>query len=142
MITRDNKPIDADVLVVGGGIAGLMAGIHAASLGASVVPAEKANTKRSGCGATGNDHFLCYIPEVHGPDIRPILEEYQRSQVGGFSDLSLAELFLKQSFDRVRDWDAWGISMRPGDTGISRDMPFPDDPAYGSSTRVPIRRQS
>ena len=58
------------MLVVGGGIAGLMAAINAADQGVRVVVAEKANTKRSGSGATGNDHFVCYIPEIqagHGP---------------------------------------------------------------------------
>ncbi len=147
MITRDNKPIDADVLVVGGGIAGLMAGIHAAGLGASVVLAEKANTKRSGCGATGNDHFLCYIPEVHGPDMRPIQEEYQRSQVGGFSDASLAELFLKQSFDRVKDWDSWGISMRPWGYWDFSGHAFPGRPRIwlkyaGSNQKAVLTRKA
>ena len=61
------KPvIEADLLIVGGGIAGLMAAIAAADKGASVTLLDKANTKRSGAGATGNDHFLCYIPEKHG----------------------------------------------------------------------------
>ncbi|MBW1775509.1 MAG: FAD-binding protein [Deltaproteobacteria bacterium] len=113
MIDIDKDPVQADVLVAGGGIAGLMAGIHAADTGASVIVAEKANTKRSGCGATGNDHFQCYIPEVHGDDMRPILKEYLASQVGGFSDLDLAVTFLENSSARVRDWDSWGISMRP-----------------------------
>jgi succinate dehydrogenase/fumarate reductase flavoprotein subunit len=113
MIQFDREPIESDVLIMGGGIAGLMAGINAAGEGGSVVVAEKANTKRSGCGATGNDHFMCYVPEVHGGDMKPILEEYKRSQVGGFSDSSLASLFLEQSFERVKDWDRWGISMRP-----------------------------
>jgi len=109
----EKEPVEADVLVVGGGIAGLMAAIRAADLGVSVVVAEKANTKRSGCGATGNDHFMCFIPEVHGNDMKPILQEYRNSQVGGYSDTSMAVRFLEQSFDRVKDWDSWGISMRP-----------------------------
>lgn len=113
MLKLDRELIVTDVLIVGGGIAGLMAAIRAARMGVGVVVAEKANTRRSGCGATGNDHFMCYIPEVHGNDMAPIMEEYRRSQVGGFSDSSLATLFLEQSFDRVRDWDSWGISMRP-----------------------------
>ena len=109
----DKNPLEADVLIAGGGIAGLMAGIHAADMGASVMVVEKANTKRSGSGATGNDHFCCYIPEVHGNDLAPILWEDLHSLHGDFQDPSLAKLFLEQSFDRVKDWDNWGISMRP-----------------------------
>ena len=66
MITLEKDIQDCDVLVVGGGIAGLMAAIAAASQGAKVIVSEKANSRRSGSGATGNDHFGCYIPEVHG----------------------------------------------------------------------------
>ena len=58
--------LDADVVIAGGGIGGLMAAVAAARAGASTVVLEKANTKRSGSGAGGNDHFACYIPEVHG----------------------------------------------------------------------------
>ncbi|MFH1490217.1 MAG: FAD-binding protein, partial [Pseudomonadota bacterium] len=93
--------------------AGLMAAISAAEQGISVIVAEKANTKRSGSGATGNDHFCCYIPEVHGKDMEPILWEDLHSLHGDFQDVALARTFLEQSFDRVKDWDSWGISMRP-----------------------------
>jgi succinate dehydrogenase/fumarate reductase flavoprotein subunit len=113
MIELDKKPIEADVLVVGGGIAGLMAAISAADKGGRVVIAEKANTKRSGSGATGNDHFCCYIPEIHGDDMAPIIKEYKNSLVGGYADDNLVVKFLKQTFDRVKDWDRWGISMKP-----------------------------
>lgn len=113
MIKIDQEPIEVDVLVVGGGIAGLMAAINAADQGVSVIVAEKANTKRSGSGATGNDHFLCYIPEVHGDDIKPIVQEVRNSLIGGYHDSTHTMKFLEQAFDRVRDWDSWGISMRP-----------------------------
>jgi succinate dehydrogenase/fumarate reductase flavoprotein subunit len=112
MMKIDKKPLETDVLVVGGGIAGLMAAINAADQGVSVMVAEKANTKRSGSGATGNDHFCCYIPEIHG-DMKPILQEYKNSLVGGYADDTLTVKFLKQTFDRVKDWDQWGIAMRP-----------------------------
>ncbi len=52
MIDIDKEIIEADVLIAGGGIGGLMAAISAADEGVSVVVAEKANTKRSGSGAT------------------------------------------------------------------------------------------
>ena len=113
MIPIDKETLEADVLVVGGGIAGLMAAIHAAGQGARVIVAEKANTKRSGSGATGNDHFVCYIPEIHGRDMDPIVKEVRNSMVGGYHDNCMTVKFLEQSFDRVRDWQRWGISMKP-----------------------------
>ncbi|MDD5206709.1 MAG: FAD-binding protein [Desulfobacterales bacterium] len=109
----DKNTITTDLLVAGGGIAGLMAAVSAADQGLKVLVAEKANTKRSGSGATGNDHFCCYIPEVHGNDIGPILWEDLHSLHGDFQDPSLALLFLEQTYDRVKDWDGWGISMKP-----------------------------
>lgn len=113
MIEIDKEPIEVDVLVAGGGIAGLMAAINAAGQGASVIVAEKANTKRSGSGATGNDHFCCYIPEVHGDDMESILWEDLHSLHGDFQDTSLAGKFLEQSYERVKDWHSWGINMQP-----------------------------
>lgn len=116
MIKVNKKPVECDVLIVGGGIAGLMAAIAAADEGVKVVIAEKANTLRSGSGATGNDHFLCYIPEIHGDDIEPILKEMDESQIGGYNDRKLLRIFAEQSFDRVKDWESWGIQMRPHGT--------------------------
>ena len=71
--------IKTDVLVIGGGIAGLMASIKAAANGAEVIIAEKAHVARSGSGATGNDHFLCYIPELHR-NINVVIKEVANSQ--------------------------------------------------------------
>jgi succinate dehydrogenase/fumarate reductase flavoprotein subunit len=75
--------MEADVLCVGGGIGGLMAAIRAAELGTKVIVAEKANTLRSGGGAVGNDHFACYIPEVHGQDFKPVVDELRLGQMAG-----------------------------------------------------------
>lgn len=128
MIRIDRTPIECDVLVAGGGIAGLMAGIGAARQGARVVVAEKAHANRSGSGATGNDHFMCYIPEKHGEDIEPILKELLNSQIGGFHDIPLSRKFLEQSFDRVRDWYQWGINMKPNGEWSFCGHAFPGRP--------------
>lgn len=112
-----NKTIEqCDVLVVGGGIGGLMAAIAAADGGAKVIVAEKANTKRSGSGATGNDHFKCYIPEVHGP-FKPFLKEFQRSQLGagGMYDVTLQVNFFRRTLEVAEDWHRWGINMKTGE---------------------------
>jgi len=147
MIAVEKNAIKTDVLIIGGGIAGLMAAIHAARQGVGVLVAEKANTRRSGCGATGNDHFMCYIPQVHGKNMEPILAEYYKSQVGGFSDPSLATAFLRQSFGRVRDWQRWGISMQPKGKWDFSGHAFPGRPRIwlkyaGNNQKAVLTRQA
>ncbi|MBW1802081.1 MAG: FAD-binding protein, partial [Deltaproteobacteria bacterium] len=107
-----DKPVETGVLIVGGGIGGLMAAVNAADNGADVLIAEKANTKRSGSGATGNDHFTCYIPEVHGDDIEPIVNEVYASLLGRFQDGNVVTTYLRESFGIVKNWDKWGIGMK------------------------------
>lgn len=113
MIDFDKNTYKTDVLVVGGGIAGLMAAINAAQSGAEVMVAEKANSKRSGSGATGNDHFCCYIPEVHGDDMDPIVKEDLNSLHGKLQDTDMVIRFMEESYDRVKKWHEWGIDMKP-----------------------------
>ena len=55
------QEIEADVLVIGGGIAGCWAAISAARQGLNVVLAEKGDTIRSGAGGPGCDHW-CNAP--------------------------------------------------------------------------------
>lgn len=105
--------IKSDVLIVGGGIGGLQAAITAAKSGADVVVAEKADTRRSGSGATGNDHFMCYIPEIHGNDYDTILQEIMETLVGPWQDLDLVALMMDRSFEVIQLWHSYGIDMRP-----------------------------
>lgn len=53
----ETKRLEADVLVLGGGIAGCMAAISAAKKGQKVILVEKGATKRSGAGGSGCDHW-------------------------------------------------------------------------------------
>jgi len=55
------QEINADVLVIGGGIAGCWAAISAARQGLNVVLVEKGDTIRSGAGGPGCDHW-CNAP--------------------------------------------------------------------------------
>ena len=107
--------VEADVLCIGGGIAGLMATIRAAELGAKVIVADKGNTLTSGAGGAGNDHFWCYIPEVHGPDMDSFIKECTLTQLGGMAASLSPEMlntWMKKSFDIVKLWDEWGIPMK------------------------------
>ena len=103
--------VKADILCIGGGPAGLMAAIRASELGASVVVADKSNTLHSGSGSAGNDHFECYIPEFHGPDMKPILDERLSHPLPG-KGVEFAQPLLEKSFDIVKLWDSWGIPMK------------------------------
>ncbi len=112
MITR-KETLECDLLIAGGGIGGLQAAIDAANAGLNVIVAEKANTRRSGSGATGNDHFMCYIPEVHGT-----LEDYWKllqyaQEFKGGKDRDYVYAYLKESYGVVLDWESYGIPMRP-----------------------------
>ena len=106
-------PVQADVLIIGGGISGLQAAIAAGEKGAHVVVVEKADTRRSGCGATGNDHFMCYIPEYHGDDFQEILQEVCETLVGPKQDINIMTLMMRRSFELVQKWDSYGIDMKP-----------------------------
>jgi succinate dehydrogenase/fumarate reductase flavoprotein subunit len=103
-----------DVLCVGGGIAGLMAAINARQNGASVIVAEKSNTLRSGAGGMGNDHFVCFIPEVH-----PTYDVYMTDLMNGQMAQRLrmmnktdVQTWFNKTNEIVKMWDDWGIAMK------------------------------
>ena len=52
---------NADLLIVGGGVAGLNAALSAAEKGASVIIMDKAVIERSGHTAGGIDHFGAFL---------------------------------------------------------------------------------
>ncbi|MFC1945426.1 FAD-binding protein [Chloroflexota bacterium] len=107
--------VEADVLCVGGGPAGLCAAIRASELGAKVVVADKSNTLRSGDAGMGNDHFRCYIPEVHGDDIATFytrLGETAMAQGSGQRPASFLRIFAEKSYEMVKLWESWGIPMK------------------------------
>ncbi len=108
--------VEADVLCVGGGIAGLMAAIRASECGAKVVVAEKGHARFSGRGRGGNDHFWCYLPEVHGPDVNSFLKECLKGPklkvILSGTRMEVLRTFLEKSFDIVKLWDSWGIPMK------------------------------
>lgn len=105
----EREIVEADVLCVGGGPAGLMAAIHAREMGAEVVVADKGNTLRSGAAATGNDHLSCYIPEIHG-DVEPVLRGRLGQGLGRHKEQLRA--LLEQSFEIAKLWESWGIMMK------------------------------
>jgi succinate dehydrogenase/fumarate reductase flavoprotein subunit len=109
------ETIETDVLVVGGGIAGLMAAIRAAELGVRVLVAEKGNARYSGSGRAGNDHFWVYVPEYHGGNADLFIRETMYGQLGyllaGLPP-AVVRTWVERSFEMVKYWEEWGIPMK------------------------------
>ncbi len=108
------KRYTCDFLVVGGGVGGLMAAITAGRNGVDVIVAEKADTRRSGSGANGNDHYHCYIPQCHGDDIGRVRREIGASfDAGPWVDSSMTDVWINRSYEIIQMWETIGIQMRP-----------------------------
>ncbi|MBQ8032172.1 MAG: FAD-dependent oxidoreductase, partial [Butyrivibrio sp.] len=110
------EELKADVVVIGGGLAGSTAAIQAAEEGASVIVLETANTYRSGNAGTGVDHIFSYVPEVHEKvgytkdDMKKDMVMFSNLEKGlGFTELG--ELFVEKSYDRVIGLEKYGINF-------------------------------
>ena len=112
-------PIETDVLIIGGGLAGCMAAIKAAESDVSVTIAEKADTRSSGCAGTGVDHIWGYIPPVHekmGYRIEDIMESHTKGIANGFIDPELLHFIIRESYNRVLDLESFGLNFRYEDS--------------------------
>lgn len=112
-IHNNDEYINADVLVLGGGLAGCFAAIKAAENGAKVILFEKAEISRSGNGSTG----LHRIPLIH-PDYNYSYQEFAKLNVeaaAGLCDEDVSYEFAKNTLDRVLDLESYGMKVRKDD---------------------------
>ncbi len=119
--TLEVIPIETDVLVIGGGLAGCMAAIKASEYGLKVTIVEKANTVSSGCAGTGIDHVWGYIPPIHqkmGWTIDDLMEDHSQGIARGLINKELLYLVANESYDRVLDLERFGINFRYEDSKI------------------------
>jgi len=109
-------PVEADVLVIGGGLAGCMAAIKAAEEeGVRVTMVDKSNTIRSGSAASGIDHVWAYIPPIHGKmgySIEDMAEDHRQGVAYGFFRKDLFYLVAGTMYERVLDLERFGIDFR------------------------------
>ena len=112
-------PVETDILVIGGGLAGCMAAIKASESGLTVTIAEKANTAHSGCAGSGIDHAWGYVPPVHekmGWKIEDMLEDH--IQAYRFVNTDLFYLVAGTMYDRMLDLEKFGLKFRFDDSKI------------------------
>jgi succinate dehydrogenase/fumarate reductase flavoprotein subunit len=112
-------PVETDVLVIGGGLAGCMAAIKAAESGVHVTIAEKANTLSSGCAGTGIDHVWGYYAPLHeamGWAIEDLIEDHTQIIARGLINKELLYLVASESYNRVLDLEKFGVNFRYKDS--------------------------
>lgn len=102
---------EVDVLVVGGGLGGCMAALHAHREGADVLVVEKANVRRSGGAGTGNDHFGgIVIPGLSEWSVEDLVRDHTELAFG-FVNQDLIHAMAAEGFDRVKDLEQMGIEF-------------------------------
>jgi len=110
MKTISEIELTTDILVVGAGAGGMMAAIGAADAGSDVILCEIGNARRSGGIMAGNDHFWCYLPEIHDPAIKEKMIQHQMSVFGGQEEQVRRKVEI--SSEVLTMWEAWGVNMK------------------------------
>jgi succinate dehydrogenase/fumarate reductase flavoprotein subunit len=102
---------ETDVLVIGAGLGGCMAALHAHREGANVLIVEKANVRRSGGAGTGNDHFGgIVIPGLSKWSVEDLVRDHTELAFG-FVNQDLVYAMASEGFDRMKDLEQMGIEF-------------------------------
>ena len=111
----EEKEVEADVLVLGGGIAGCWAAISAARTGAKVVLFEKGDVRRSGAGGPGCDHW-CNVPANPLSRVDPdewAMEEMET--LGPYSNGIGIQIQCREDWDTLQEMEQMGGKIRDTD---------------------------
>mgnify|MGYP005849454387 CR=1 FL=1 len=96
-LERYGKVFETDVLVVGGGLAGVNAAIGAAEKGAKVLILDKAAIERSGSIGGGVDHFQAFLETGESWDTREAYLQYAGRIARGAVNLRIInEIYCKE----------------------------------------------
>ena len=115
---KENK-ISADLLVLGGGIAGCHAAINAAKRGAKVVVVEKGAVIRSGSGGAGVDHWhaACTNPccKITPEEMIEMVHRYPNGITSEYGNGITCYILCKESYDALLDVEKMGVKVRDVD---------------------------
>ena len=113
--------IETDVLIIGGGLAGCMAGIKAKERDVDVLIVEKSHTLASGQAGSGVDHIWGYFPPVHekmGWTLEDLVEDHMQGVACGFAQPELIRFVAGKMHDRLLDLESFGIQVRFDDSPL------------------------
>ncbi|HLB12427.1 MAG TPA: FAD-binding protein, partial [Dehalococcoidia bacterium] len=114
-----DEVVDADVLVVGGGLAGCWASLSASEFPVSVVLVDKAKVSRSGLSTFAAGVMLAPQPE---DDLGAWRQEIV--EAGDYlNDQDWVEVMLTEQVDRIKDMTEWGFPFeRDPDGRLARTV--------------------
>jgi adenylylsulfate reductase subunit A len=116
MHRQGTQKIETDVLIIGGGVAGLNAAIAAAEKGVKVLVLDKGGVARSGCIGGGIDHFMAYLNEGEAWDTREAYLRYCFDIAKGAVDLRVQEaVFCEELENGIRRIEGFGVPLRNRD---------------------------
>lgn len=107
----EETALEADVLVLGGGIAGCWAAIGAARRGMKVVMVEKGATLKSGSGGSGCDHWL-NTPHPGSPVTAEEAVQWELEMTGGYTNALSRYIAARESFETLLEMEEMGGVIR------------------------------
>jgi succinate dehydrogenase/fumarate reductase flavoprotein subunit len=103
--------LESDVLIIGGGIAGLFAAVKAHDAGAKVMMVSKGRLGSSGLTPFGKGVF-CYEKEKAALTIDEFVAKVGRSALGTNNPVFTRQ-YAEHSYDRVQELKSWGFFDSP-----------------------------
>jgi succinate dehydrogenase/fumarate reductase flavoprotein subunit len=117
MQKNDYPIVDTDVLIIGGGSAGIMAAIRAKEANPSqkVLIFEKGDLKYSGCIARGMDALnIVAVPGVATPEL---YVESNRIACDGIMDEPVNYRMAQRSYELMKKLESWGVCFPVDENG-------------------------
>lgn len=122
---RKENVFETDVLVIGGGMAGLFAAIKAREKGPSVTILDKAYTGKSG----STPYAFWYV--LNDPEGKHDLDQwinYVTTQGEYLNNRKWTEIVFTESYDRYQDLRSYGVEFILGKDGCPKTYSFPGIP--------------
>ncbi len=138
----EEAEVEAEVVVLGGGIAGCWAAISAARHGVQVVLVEKGATVKSGSGGSGCDHWI-NTPHPRSPVTAEEVVGWELEMTGGYTNALSRYIAARESFDTLQELEKMGGKVRDSEDEFE-GAPFRDEEtrfvfAYDYENKVHFR---
>lgn len=121
----NEERIQTDLLIIGGGVAGLNAAITARELGQKVLVMDKAVIERSGHSAGGIDHFCAYLETGPDWDTREAYLDLTARSAKGATEISVVEkVYCDELKNAIQRFDDIGCTLRTPDNTFFRTQSY------------------